>query len=138
MKGVLLVFGFLVVLVSSVFAENYRYLSNEDMMTWLEQSKEMKVVDIQVKDEFAKKHIAKAIPTYAFPVKTAEQKKMVEAVLPEIKSNNLPVVIVCPRGGGGAKNTYDYLKSQGVDENRLYILTGGMSTWNYTKYTTLK
>ena len=138
MKGFILVFGFVFSLISAVFAEDYRYVSKEDMMAWLKQNREMKVVDIQLKEDFDKKHIAAAIPTYAFPVKNEEQKKMVEKILPELKSNNLPVLIVCPRGGSGAKNTYDYLKSQGVDESRLYILKGGMSTWDYNEYTVLK
>ncbi|MRR39060.1 rhodanese-like domain-containing protein, partial [bacterium] len=33
------------------------------------------------------------------------------------------------RGGGGAKSTCDYLKSRGVDENRLLILEKGSEGW---------
>lgn len=137
MKRTLVVLSFVLTFVSSVFSADYRYLSKEDLLDWLSQNKNMKIVDIQPKDEFVKKHIDSAMPTYAFPVKKEEEKKMVEAVLPELKSNDLPIVVVCPRGGGGARNTYDLLKSKGIDENRLYILTGGMSTWDYTKHTVL-
>jgi len=38
------------------------------------------------------------------------------------------VVIICPRGGG-AKKTFSYLKSQGVAETKLFILTGGEEKW---------
>ncbi|NIP26153.1 MAG: rhodanese-like domain-containing protein, partial [Phycisphaerae bacterium] len=41
------------------------------------------------------------------------------------------VVIVCPRGGGGAKRTYDYFKAKGVAEARLTILAGGQKDWPY-------
>jgi hypothetical protein len=41
------------------------------------------------------------------------------------------VVIICPRGKSGASNTYDYIKSKGIPENRLYILEGGIAGWPY-------
>ena len=41
------------------------------------------------------------------------------------------MVIVCPRGAGGAERTYDYLKSQGVAEKRMMILEGGQQDWPY-------
>jgi hypothetical protein len=43
------------------------------------------------------------------------------------------VVTVCPKGGGGAKNTVDYYKSKGVSEKRLLILEKGMSEWPFEK-----
>jgi hypothetical protein len=52
-------------------------------------------------------------------------------VLPKIESSADDVVIVCPKGGGGAKKTYDFYKSKGVDEKRLLILEKGMGGWPY-------
>jgi hypothetical protein len=44
------------------------------------------------------------------------------------------VVVVCPRGKGGAKRAYDYLGKQGVPEAKLYILTGGMAKWPHPEW----
>jgi hypothetical protein len=33
--------------------------------------------------------------------------------------------------GGGAKNTFDFYKSNGVEEKRLLILEKGMDKWLY-------
>jgi thiosulfate/3-mercaptopyruvate sulfurtransferase len=41
------------------------------------------------------------------------------------------VVIVCPRGGGGAKRAYDHLAGQGVTGGRLFILEQGQQGWPY-------
>ena len=40
-------------------------------------------------------------------------------------------MVVCPRGKGGAMNSYDYLKTQGIPEERLRILEGGMAGWPF-------
>jgi len=45
-------------------------------------------------------------------------------------------VIVCPAGGGGARNTYDFLKSQGVPESRMRILEKGQKGWPYAEMVT--
>jgi hypothetical protein len=55
----------------------------------------------------------KKIKTNAYPAKTDEEKKL-DGVQSSINSSKEDVVIVCPRGGGGAKNTYEYLKTKGV------------------------
>ena len=46
------------------------------------------------------------------------------------------VVIVCPAGGGGARNTYEFLKSQGVPESRMRILEKGQKGWPYAEMVT--
>jgi len=39
-------------------------------------------------------------------------------------------VVICPRGGGGAKNACDYLKEKEI-EKRIFILREGMQGWPY-------
>jgi hypothetical protein len=43
--------------------------------------------------------------------------------------------VICPRGGTGAKSSYQYIVSQGVSEGvseeRLQILEGGIYEWPY-------
>ena len=38
-------------------------------------------------------------------------------------------MIVCPRGAGGAKRTYDHLLQQGIAAERLLILEKGQEGW---------
>ena len=46
-----------------------------------------------------------------------------------LRDSGHDVVVICPRGGGGAKRCYDYLKSQGVPDAKLFILEGGVDKW---------
>ncbi len=114
---------------TSAFAANY--VKPEDFKNWLESGKKLIIVDIQPADEFEEHHFKGSIETNAFPAKTDEEKKRLDKVLPIIMSSNDDVVIICPRGRSGASNTYEYLKSKGVSENRLYILEGGIAGWPY-------
>jgi len=70
----------------------------------------MAIVDIQLPVEFQKYHFKGALETGAYPVKSLEDKEKLGKVMPRLLASQKDVVIVCPRGGGGAKNTYDYLK----------------------------
>ena len=63
-----------------------------------------------------------AVPTYAYPAKTDEERAKLRPAVSRILSSKEDVVIVCPGGGSGAKNTYDFLKAQGVPEDRMRIL----------------
>jgi hypothetical protein len=41
------------------------------------------------------------------------------------------VVIVCPRGAGGAKRAYDYMRKNNVPSEKLSILEKGIAGWPY-------
>ena len=115
----------------TALAADYRYVKQETFKQWLETGHKTIIVDIQVPAEYAKRHFRGAVETNAYPVKSDEEKKRLDATLARINASADDIVIVCPRGGGGAKNTYDYLKSKGVAENRLHILEKGMEGWPY-------
>jgi len=108
-----------------------QYIKTEEFKTALEQKKEMHIVDIQEADDFEEHHFANSIETNAYPVKSTDEKKRLDKILPTINTSVSPVVIICPRGKGGAMNTYEHLKAQGVSEGRLFILEGGMAGWPY-------
>jgi rhodanese-related sulfurtransferase len=118
-----------------VLASGYSYTGTKEFKASLENGSPMIILDIQVPAEFALHHFKGALETDAFPVKSAEEKARLEKVLPLIANSRDQVIIVCPRGGGGAKNTYDYLKAKGIDEKRLRILEGGMQGWPYQALT---
>jgi rhodanese-related sulfurtransferase len=94
----------------------------------------MIVVDIQPAKDFALQHLPGSIETNAYPAKSDDEKHLLDKVLATIKASADPVIIVCPRGKGGAKNSYEYLLSQGVAENRLQILEDGISGWPFKEF----
>lgn len=113
------------------FLGGYNYISAPDLQKRLESKSPMILVDICVVEQFAKGHIPGAIETNAYPVETDEQRQGLAKALPQIQASTDDVIILCPRGGGGAKKTFDYYKSQGIDEKRLLILEKGMDKWPY-------
>lgn len=130
-----LIFIFTVTLLASTGAwadlGGYNYISASDLQERLQKKSPMILVDICVVEQFAKGHIAGSIETNAYPVETEEQRQSLAKALPQIQAAKDDVIIVCPRGGGGAKKTFDFYKSQGVDEKRLLILEKGMDKWTY-------
>jgi len=110
-------------------AGSYNYLKTDDFRSWLQGGKKMAIIDIQPAEEFGKQHFPGSIETNAYPVKSEESRERLDRALPRLAGSTDPVVIVCPRGGGGAKATYDHLKGRGIDEKRLLILEGGMQGW---------
>ena len=123
----LLVFGSILFFGCSSNSEQsseptYKYISAENFLNDIKSKKEMILLDIQG-----------AIPTYAYPVETAEQKAMLDSVLPELKGNKKPIIIICPGGGKGVTNTFDHLVDQGVDGSRIFILENGQKGWPYVK-----
>ena len=119
----------LALLVTAAMAANYNYVKPEEFKSWMESGKEVVIVDIQVPEGFAKSHFQGSLETNAYPAKSDEERARLDKTLEKINATAAEVVIVCPRGGGGAKNTYDYLKSKGVAEARLFILEKGMEGW---------
>jgi rhodanese-related sulfurtransferase len=130
MKRIVLVaLAMLLYSVIPAMAENY--VQPDTFKQWLESGKPVIIVDIQVPDEFEKHHFKKSIETNAYPAKTDEEKRKLDGVLSTINSSKKDVVIICPRGAGGAKNTYEYLKTKGVVESRMHILDKGIDGWPY-------
>ena len=116
--------------VAGIF-ESFNYLEPDQFKQWLEEGKPMIIVDIQDKKAFAAQHFPGSIETNAFPVKTDAERKLIDPAVEAYKTSGNDVVVVCPRGGGGAKRCYSYLKSQGVPEEKLVILKKGIDNWPY-------
>ncbi len=114
---------------------DYRYISAADLEARLKADLPTHLVDIQVEEEFNQHHVKGAIPTYAYPVKSETDQAKVAAVLEKLQGDSAPVVIVCPRGAGGATRTYDYLLSRGIAAERLLILEKGQGGWSCTPLT---
>jgi rhodanese-related sulfurtransferase len=115
--------------VSLAFAANY--ISPDELKGMIQQQKDVVIVDIQPANEFEQHYLKGSIETNAFPAKSPDEKQRLDKSLPVIKASSAPVVIVCPRGGSGAKNSYEYFQAQGIPEERLLILKGGIAGWPY-------
>lgn len=111
----------------------YNYYAPDHVKSALENNEEIMLLDIQPEEDFDAHHIKGAVETNAYPVKSDEDKAKLEAVLATINGSNEDVVIVCPRGGGGAERTYQELEANGIDTSRLFILEGGQADWPFAE-----
>lgn len=120
-------------------SSEYRYVSSEELKGCLEAAQPVLLVDIQEKKAFAAHHIRGSIETNAYPIKSETDRQLLTSALLQIQAReHEDVVVVCPRGKGGAERTYDYLKEQGIPETRLFILTGGMEKWPHKEWVDAK
>jgi len=115
--------------VAAIF-ESFNFVEQDQFRQWLESGKPMVLVDIQDKAAFAAHHFPGSIETNAFPVESEAERKLIDPAVTAFRQSGHDVVVLCPRGGGGAKRCYSYLKSQGVPEKKLFILTGGVDKWS--------
>jgi rhodanese-related sulfurtransferase len=122
---------FVVLSAGTVMAEAYNYIAPDALKSKIESGADLTIIDIQVKEEFDQHHIDGVLATYAYPVKSDEERARLEAACDHVASGSDLVVIVCPRGGGGAKRTYDYLAGKGISTDRLSILEKGQAGWPY-------
>jgi len=115
-------------LVAGMFG-SYNYISPEETAKMIrEEPNKVALVDIQVKDGFNKEHLKGALETNAYPVKTDAEKESLAKLLPTFKPDQ-KIVIVCPRGAGGAERAYDFYVDKGVKKENLVILTKGQEGW---------
>lgn len=123
----------LLLLTASVsFAGSYNYITAEQMKSKITSGGDVIVVDIQEEKDFNKHHLPGSIATYAYPVKTDSERAAIDKAIAKYGETGQQVVIVCPRGKGGAKRCYDYMKSKNVPDDKLTILENGMAGWPYS------
>ncbi|HIJ78950.1 MAG: rhodanese-like domain-containing protein [Desulfobulbaceae bacterium] len=114
---------------------SYNYVSADQLKGWLEAAKPVLLVDIQEKKDFTAHHIKNSLETNGYPVKSDHDRQTLDPALKLIQAHNYEaVVVVCPRGKGGAKRAYEYLAAKGVAEAKLFILTGGMEKWPHREW----
>ena len=107
----------------------YNYISAEETAELMRKdASKLVLVDIQEKPDFEEEHLKGALATYAYPVKTEDEKARLTALLPNI-SPEQKVIIICPRGGGGADRAYDFYLEKGVKKEQLFTLKGGQYEW---------
>jgi len=111
----------------------YNYIDAETTAKLMrEDASKIVLVDIQEKKDFEEEHLKGALETYAYPVKTDDEKARLAAIIPDIKPDQ-KVIIVCPRGGGGADRAYDFFLSKGLKKEQLLTLKDGQYGWPRNK-----
>ena len=131
LKRIALSLAFTLLAAGPALATNY--ITPAKLKKMLDAKQEVILVDIQPAADFTKQHLPGSIETNAFPAKSDEEKGRLNKALRDINRRKAQVIVLCPRGKSGAKNSYDYLQSKGVPENRLQILEGGIADWPYTE-----
>jgi rhodanese-related sulfurtransferase len=131
MKKLILTLLLVTGLCVPAYAGGYNYVSAEQVKDWMSSSTPLSIVDIQVKEEFDAHHLKGSIATYSYPVKSDADKARLNSTVDALKEKKTRIVVVCPRGKGGAKRCYDYLASRGIAEDRLLILEKGIAGWPY-------
>lgn len=118
-------------LLSATATLAFNYIEPPQMKEMLEKKKPVILLDIQVAKDFENHHLPGSVETNSYPTKSDDEKKQLDKIIPTIKVSKDPVVVICPSGKGGATRSVDYLKSQGIAEERIQILSGGISGWPY-------
>ena len=134
-KSILVGALLMVFTAAAAMAMEYKYMAPEELSNRISGNDDLLIIDIQVEEEFKQHHIPGSLATHAYPVKSSDQLARLDPIVELQRSDSRPVVIVCPRGAGGAKRTYDYLTANGIPEDRLWILEKGMSGWKYESLT---
>ncbi|MDH4321870.1 MAG: rhodanese-like domain-containing protein [Desulfobulbaceae bacterium] len=118
---------------------SYNYVAADELKGWLEGAVPVLLVDIQEKKDFAAHHIKGSLETNAFPVESDHDRQTIDPAVKLLQAKDYAaVVVVCPRGKGGAKRAYDYLAEKGVPDAKLRILTGGMENWPHKAWVVSK
>jgi rhodanese-related sulfurtransferase len=84
-------------------SDSYNYIAPDALQKRITEGCPMILIDICPADQFAAGHTKGSIETNAYPVKTDAEKARLAKYLPKIKAASEDVIIVCPRGGGGAR-----------------------------------
>jgi len=107
----------------------YNYITADETAKLIrEEPSKIVLIDIQEKGDFEEEHLQGAISTYAYPVKTDAERARIEALIPQIKPDQ-KVIVICPKGGGGADRAYDLLLSKGIAKENLVTLKDGQYGW---------
>lgn len=112
-------------------AQSYNYIAPAELKQRLESGARPFLLDIQPAAEFSRHHLPGAVATDAYPARTDAERAKLKPVLHRVLTSTEDVVIVCPGGGSGARNTVDFLKAQGVADKRMLILDKGQKGWPY-------
>lgn len=119
---------------TSAMAQEYTYISPQELKVRLDRGDieqgHLILFSTQTAKEYATGFLPTAIPTFARPLESETDYRKLDPVLAHAKGTKQDIVIICPRGGSGAKRSFDYFKEKGIDPSRLLLLEGGQEHYN--------
>lgn len=105
---------------SIVNNENVKNLSPDETYRFINESKDVIILDVRTKEEFSSGHIpnAKSFPVHEIPSRIDELEKF----------KDKPVLVYCASGGRSPMAIKHLLKN---DFTNIYHLNKGISAWKY-------
>ncbi len=117
-----------------VCADDFNYISITEFKARMDagdhESGAMDIVTTQTEAEYATGHLKAAYPTYARPLRSQSDFEKLHPFMDKVKDSDSDIVIICPRGRGGAEIPYRYFMEHGIAEDRLLILKDGQEAFN--------
>ena len=114
--------------------KGYNYITVQEFKARMDAGEHetgaMLIVTTQTEAEYASGHLKAAYPTYARPLKSESDFEKLNPFLEIIKTNEADIIIICPRGRGGAEIPFDYFKENGIATERMFILEDGQEAFN--------
>ncbi len=124
----------LVVAAGVAQAADYNYISVADFKARMDagdhENGKMAIMTSQTEEEYATGHLKAAFATFARPLESDADYAKLDPFLAKVKDSTEDIVIICPRGKGGATRPFDYFKKNGIAVERMLILEGGQEAFN--------
>jgi thiosulfate/3-mercaptopyruvate sulfurtransferase len=129
-----LTFALSLTLASIAVAKDYNYISPQELKIRLDAGEiekgTMVMFSTQTEKEYATGYLPTAIQTFARPLESETDFRKLDPVLAKVKDTTEDIIIICPRGGSGATRPFDYFKQNGINPDRLLVLTKGQEAYN--------
>lgn len=117
-----------------VCAGSFNYISVDEFKARMDagdhDSGAMAIVTTQTEEEYSSGHLKAAYPTFSRPLKAQSDFEKLYPFMELVKESDSDIVIICPRGRGGAEIPYRYFVEHGIAEDRLLILKDGQEAFN--------
>ena len=111
---------------------DYKYLSAEEVKQNMENLSNIRLIDLQAKRDWERFHILTSIPTHASPLRSKADKKKLKGKLDDFKEEESSIILIAKNDSNmEAERAYKFLLKEGFDQDRLYILKGGIEAWPF-------
>lgn len=114
--------------------KEYNYISPAELKSRLDAGEitagTLIMVSSQTEEEWASGYLPDAYPTYSRPLTEDAHFAKLDPFLNIAKDTDADIIIICPRGGSGARRPFDYFAENGISKDRLLLLEGGQEAYN--------
>jgi rhodanese-related sulfurtransferase len=115
----LLLLLFLLIVPTPGFSTTEPTICHNELAAWMSSKKPLKIVDIQVADEFTEHHYDGSLPC-------GGNLRRLRKVSLRLRAGKEKIILVSTNGGADARQALETMVAAGVDRGRILILEGGM------------